>query len=124
MKMSNKTRKIVGALILIIGIMMQFGTAAYAENEEGPNDIIEALTADGFIYDEYEEVWMYIEYTFYGEGEYEYIHAWFDTDENIGIAFSVSYNKFGLVDECASSAIRWNSYTNEVEYVGEFEWSN
>lgn len=112
------------AIILMVMMLVGIGTAAYAvDEEEGPKDLIETLIEEDFIYDEYEEVWMYMEYTFYGDGEYEYVHAWFDVEENIGVAFCVSYNKFGIVDECSSGTGRWNYTTGEMETVGEFEWS-
>lgn len=112
------------AVIMILVIMVNVGVVAFATNEEeDPKDLIGALVEEGFIYDEYEDVWMYVEYTFYGDGEYEYIHGWYDVEENIGVMFVVDYNKFGIVDECSSGAIRWNSYTCDMEVLGEFEWS-
>lgn len=112
------------AMILVVMMLIGIGTAAYAANEEeGPKDLIGTLMEEGFIYDEYEEVWMYMEYTFYGDGEYEYIHGWFDTEENFGMAMLVSYNKFGIVDECTTSAVRWNSATCELEELGTFEYT-
>ena len=123
MKMNNKVKSIVGMVIILIGIMMSIGTVVYATNEEeAKQELIAALVEEGFIYDEYSETWMYVEYEFYGEGEYEYIHAWYDVDTNIGIAFVVDYNKFGIVDECCSGAFQWNYSTHEIEELGSFEW--
>ena len=120
--MKNTMKRVIGVIMILV-IMMSIGVAAYATNEEEPKkDLIGTLTEAGFIYDEYEELWMYVEYTFYGEGEYEYIHGWYDTKENFGIVFSVDYNKFGLVDECNSSAFRWNNTISDIEMLGEFEY--
>ena len=122
-RMSNKMRKIVGMVLVIIGVMMAMSATAYAVEEEEVNkDIISELIDEGFIYDEYDEVWMLINYEFYGEGEYCYVHAWFDVEENIGAVASFEYNKFGLVESCDCGAVRWNYKTNELETIAEFEW--
>lgn len=122
-KMSKKMKKILGMILVVIGIMMLVNSTAYAVgNEEEAKDIISVLIDEGFIYDEYEEVWMYISYDFYGEGEYCYVHAWFDVENNIGAAASFEYNKFGLVESCECVAIRWNYSIGDVETLGEFEW--
>lgn len=112
------------AIVMILAVMMTVGTAAYAANEEDPKDLITELVDSGFIYDEYEEVWMYIEYTFWGEGEYSYIHGWYDIENNIGTVFSVDYTKFGLVEECGAGSFRWNEFTHEFEEFGSFEWEH
>ena len=121
--MKNTMKRVIGVIMILV-IMMSIGVAAYATNEEEPKkDLIETLVDEGFIYDDYEECWMYIDYTFYGDGEYEYVHGWYDANQNIGVMFSVDYNKFGLVDECCSASFKWNSSYSEIEMIGDFEWS-
>ena len=111
MKMSDRTRKIVAIIIILIGVMMSIGTAAYAANEP-MKDYERVLLGEGFIQDEDDDtIWYYD-----GELEGYQITAMYDAYYDNGCIYAVDLE----TGEKTMYTFKWQPSEVEFESIVEY----
>ena len=113
-KMNNKVRRIVGAILILIGIMMKIGVTANAvyETEEVPAALILELVEVGFKPSEDDEdIWIFDGY--YSDDDMMYF-AYFNVAENCGAI----YGERPDGKERSIVAFRWDGIYGEFEDLG------
>ena len=118
--MKNTVKKVIVVIVVLIMAMMM--SAFTWQTEETPVALIEELECEGFQRNENEEnIWTYEEYD-WDCVDYDcvYIHAWFDTDENVGTVIGVGYAN-DQVARVETYTVQWNAIEEDFDIIAHYD---
>lgn len=109
MTMSRKTKNIVACIMILIGVMMLIGNAAYAANREPMKDYEKFLLGYGFVQDEDDDTMWYFD----GEIDGYRVTAFYDAYYDSGAIYEVNQE----TGEVTMEVFKWQPSELEMDEI-------